>query len=132
MKKLALTAFAALSLLIACTKDDKDETISLANTSWYAKDINGDRQITYNLSLNSNSGYLSIYDYVSSNYNWTIRYSITSYTFDGKSKGTMTFEKEGYDPNWHGPKTHDFDLRVEGTKMGFGNPFRYTILERTR
>ena len=130
MKKLSLIlAAAAMLLMTACTTAEK---IDLNGTSWGTKDINGDRQITYRLSLSKNTGELYIYDYVSSNYNWTIRYRITSYTFDGESKGTMTFEKEGYDPNWHGPETHDFDLRVNGTKMGFGNPYRSTVLDRTR
>lgn len=129
MKKLALIAFAALTMLAACTKD---ENINIDNTSWYAKDINGDRQITYNLSLGRGTGSLHIYDYVSSNYNWTIDYRITSYTLNDDGTGTMTFDLDRYDPNWHGPETHDFDLRVNNTKMGFGNPFRSTILERTR
>ena len=135
MKKLSLIlAAAAMLLMTACTKE---QTPTLDGTSWSAKDIRGDRQTTYNLNISNGKGSLSVNDRVTGVYSDNLRYEVMSYTFTDETHGTMKFKVLNYgNPNpgyrYGDTSTHDFDLRVNGTKMGFGNPYRSTILDRTR
>ena len=135
MKKLSLIlAASAMLLMTACTKDKK---IDLNGTSWSAKDIRGDRQTTYNLNISNGKGSLSVNDRVTGVYSDNLRYEVMSYTFTDETHGTMKFKVLNYgNPNpgyrYGDTSTHDFDLRVNGTKMGFGNPYRSTVLDRTR
>lgn len=134
MKKLALIAFAAMMILTACTKE---QAPTLDGTSWEAHKINGDRQTTYTLNINNGKGLLSVNDRVTGIYNSNLKYEVMSYTFTDETHGTMKFKVLNHgNPNpdyrYGDTSTHNFDLRVNGTKMGFGNPYNSTILERTR
>lgn len=91
MKKLALIAIAALTMLAACTKEN-DPAAAIDGSRWaYSYTESSGRKITCNLSLRENGGELTITDRYSSHYTeWNDywRYYIKSYTYDG-TNGTI-------------------------------------------
>lgn len=90
MKKLALIAFAAITLLTACTKDPEPVT-TLYNTRWaYSYTEYTGRKITCDLTLKEKGGSLLITDSYSGQNAWNDRwtYGVYSYTFDG-TNGTI-------------------------------------------
>lgn len=90
MKKLALIAFAALTMLAACTKDDPAAAIDGSRWSYSHTESSG-RKKTCKLTLKKGSS-LVITDSYSDLWNDRWEYSISSYTYNGHN-GTIELRK---------------------------------------
>ena len=130
MKKLAFIAIAALTMLAACTKDDSQ---SLAGTYWHFSGDDDGRKQTCSLTLEKNSGTLTITDRYSSHYTeWSDRweYRVTSYTYDGEKSGTL--QLRGASSYAQDNATASFTLNYNQSKMSISTPHGYFTMERIR
>ena len=128
MKKLALIAIAALTMLAACTKDDSKW---IDGTLWKYRSQNSEGyKEECTLSLRNNGevryyrGFPPSYGYAYYDY-W---YVIKSYTYDGDKTGTIELRnvRGGHDCTAH------FTLNYDQKKMSVGCTDFSCTLERIR
>lgn len=129
MKKLALIAIAALTMLAACTKDDPkwiDGTLwkySSQNSEGYKEECS--------LSLRNNGearyyrGFPPSYGYAYTD----LRYYVKSYTYDGDKSGTIELRGSNYYAN---DCTATFTLNYDQKKMSISCTDFSCTLERIR
>lgn len=128
MKKLALIAIAALTMMAACTKEN-DPAAAIDGSRWaYSYIESSGRKITCNVFLKE-GGRIAITDRYSSHYTeWDDRWewSINSYTYDG-TNGTINLRKgNAYTEDG----TATFRLNDIQSKMYLSTPQGSYALER--
>lgn len=125
MKKLALIAIAAFTMLAACTKEN-DPAAAIDGSRWaYSYTESSGRKITCNISLKK-GGRIAITDRYSDLWNDRWEWSIKSYTYDGTS-GTIELRKgNAYTENG----TATFRLNDIQSKMYLSTPKGSYTLDR--
>lgn len=131
MKKLALIAIAALTMLAACTKDDSTKWIDGTAWKYSYRNDEGFKEECY-LSLRNGGGEASYYYGFPPSYGYAytdLRYYVKSYTYDGDKSGTIELRGSNYYAN---DCTASFTLNYDQKKMSISCTDFSCTLERIK